>query len=203
MVLPVVTASTPWVTDRGSADLLVLRSCVRHFLEVCGHIGPNHWVLPTPCDDWTLQELVDHVVGGNRFTLQVLGGATSDAAIDATMASFAEGGATAEDARSSMTAMEAAFRGPDVLDARFDHVVGELTGRQMLCLRLQDVIVHTWDLAHSLTIDTTLPADLVEWGTRELARSGSSTIEHFGVDQRAAGDEPATAEARYLANFNR
>lgn len=184
------------------SDLEALRMAVLRFAEVCGPIADADWSRPTPCVDWSLQGLVDHVVGGNRFTMQILGGATADAALADTMASFADGGATSSDAVSSSTEMVDAFEQSGVLDRVCHHVAGDLTGREVLRLRTQDLIVHTWDVGQSLGVDSTVPTELIEWGSRELADSGSLTVEHFGMEATRPGDI-STAESRYLAAFGR
>ena len=40
------------------------------------------WSMPTPCDEWDVHYLAAHVVGGNRFAEQILGGASARAAIE-------------------------------------------------------------------------------------------------------------------------
>ncbi len=31
-------------------------------------VGADQWDAPTPCSDWTVRELVNHVVGEDRWT---------------------------------------------------------------------------------------------------------------------------------------
>ena len=40
--------------------------------EVIGKIGPEQWTAPTPCADWTVAQLVGHLVGMNRVFTAML-----------------------------------------------------------------------------------------------------------------------------------
>ncbi|MHB1533489.1 MAG: maleylpyruvate isomerase family mycothiol-dependent enzyme [Acidimicrobiales bacterium] len=33
--------------------------------QVIDGVRDDQWGLPTPCEDWTVRDLVEHVVGGN------------------------------------------------------------------------------------------------------------------------------------------
>jgi uncharacterized protein (TIGR03086 family) len=37
-------------------------------------VRADQWQLPTPCTDWTVRRLLDHLVGGNRLATRVLRG---------------------------------------------------------------------------------------------------------------------------------
>ena len=37
-------------------------------------VGPDQWDEPTPCRDWTVRELVNHVVGEDRWTVPLVEG---------------------------------------------------------------------------------------------------------------------------------
>jgi uncharacterized protein (TIGR03086 family) len=65
-------------------------------------------------------------------------------------------------------AMRAAFAEPGALDRVARHPVGSRTGRELLGMRIIDVAVHAWDLAHALGADDELDAELVAFA---LARA--------------------------------
>ena len=174
-------------------------------------IDEAQWALPTPCDEWDVSALVDHVTGGNRFTVSVLRGRSADDAIADAIASFDDGHASAHDAEASLTEQRAAFNRPGALDGTCDHVAGPLPVALVLRLRLHDLIVHTWDLEQSLSPPAEIPALLVRWGLEEMAATGS--LEAAGFDP--PGDPPPgsdvgrgilnaeTPQDRYLGRFGR
>ena len=52
------------------------RRTVEVFLERVEAIGDDRWADPTPCPDWDVRALVNHVVGEDRWTAPLLGGST-------------------------------------------------------------------------------------------------------------------------------
>ena len=58
-------------------DVIVLhKRTVEAFLERVESIGDDRWSGPTPCPDWDVRALVNHVVGEDRWTAPLLGGST-------------------------------------------------------------------------------------------------------------------------------
>ena len=46
---------------------------------------------------------------------------------------------------------------------------------------LHDLIVHSWDIDHTLDPPASIPTDLVRWGLDELADNDSLTRKHFDL----------------------
>ncbi len=185
------------------SDVAVLALAGQRFVASIERIGGEDWQRPTPCAEWDVQALVDHVVGGNWFTTLILGGHDADEAMNRTMARFGGGGADGGQASASIVEQQAAFDQPGILDRHAHHVAGELTGRAIIRLRLHDLIAHTWDLDESLGNDSTIPDSLVRWGLDELARADSLTTTFFagaGTDSAlpAAPVSLPGAAAEYL-----
>jgi uncharacterized protein (TIGR03086 family) len=125
-------------------------------------VGHDDWQRPTPCSEWDVRALVNHVVGANfRFQL-LLDGAPSehveatrtvDHLGDDALASFV---ATADD-------LVACFHEDGALERVAHHVTGERTGRDLLSMRILDVAIHGWDLARAIGADETLRDDVVSF----------------------------------------
>jgi uncharacterized protein (TIGR03083 family) len=41
-------------------------------------VEPGEWSLETPCEGWTVRDLVNHVVGGNRMAVALLAGSSRE-----------------------------------------------------------------------------------------------------------------------------
>lgn len=197
------------MTSTDDADLVALAAATNHLVAVLDSIEDGQWALPTPCSEWDVTALVDHVTGGNWFTLEVLDGRSADEAMQSAIARFGDGSATREDAIRSATDQLAAFRADGILDGTWHHVAGQLPGSQILRLRFHDLVVHAWDLGQAIAPPASVPADLVAWGLEELGRPDSLTAQHITVagapeaEGSEPGSEPRTAGTSYLAAFGR
>nr|WP_281371449.1 TIGR03086 family metal-binding protein [Petropleomorpha daqingensis] len=156
-------------------------------------VGPDDWRRPTPCAEWDVSALVNHVVGAAvRYQLLLHGASTEqveatrtvDHLGDDAMGSF---GTTAD-------GMLACFAEDGALERITHHVTGDRTGRELLSMRILDLGVHAWDLARAIGADETLDADVVAFlldSTADL---------DLGPQQRAFapadGDVPADASPK-------
>jgi uncharacterized protein (TIGR03086 family) len=156
------------------------RACQR-FVEYVLRIQPGQWLAPTPCSDWNVRALVDHVVRWNTFVPEFLAGRSL-----ADMVAPFERDILGEDAAAAAAAAVqqavAAFGAPGALEKIVHHPFGELPGAQVLYLRLFDNTIHAWDLARALSIDASIEPAVAEllYGAslaqRELIRASG----HFG-----------------------
>jgi uncharacterized protein (TIGR03086 family) len=114
--------------------------------RLISNIAPNQWGDPTPCTEWDVRALVDHLIGGNaRFTAALSGQAgRPDGYADST------------------ERMLAAFRAPGALDRVVEVPFGKVPATVALHLRLADVMVHGWDLARATGQHAEYPEDVVE-----------------------------------------
>jgi uncharacterized protein (TIGR03086 family) len=124
-------------------------------------VRPEQWSLPTPCEKWTVKDLADHVLGGNRFSPLLLAGHTAAEALGvARSGDF--GGDPLESYRQSVVAQREAFGARGALAVRVHHPLGEVSGKRFAGMRTFDLLVHAWDLARATGGDDQLPADLVD-----------------------------------------
>lgn len=54
-------------------------------VRVASGVRPDQLDLPTPCADWTVQDLLDHLVGGTRYLGAALAGTEPSAPTGATV----------------------------------------------------------------------------------------------------------------------
>ena len=128
-------------------DLAILTRVGELFEQLCATIQGDQWDLQTPCSEWKLDQLVDHVTGGNRFTAHILNGESANQAMASTVDSFGSSHQPGKAAILSSQSMRNAFDKQGVLDHLCHHIGGDMPGRVVLRLRLQDIIIHSWDVA--------------------------------------------------------
>ena len=184
-----------------AGDLALLARVSSDFELLCASIRDPQWSLPTPCAEWNLEQLVDHVIGGNRFTIRILAGESAEAAMAETVRSFDKRHETRAAALESINEQLLAFDEAGVLDGTFHHVAGELTGREVLRIRLHELIIHSWDIAQAMDPPASIRDEFVEWAFGEIGEPGSNTAELFALDTGAVEGE--RSERALLAAFGR
>jgi len=189
------------MSPNDAGELAILVSVGSDFENLCRSIGEEQWSLPTPCTEWDLEDLVDHVTGGNWFTVLVLGGATAEDAMAETRKSFDESHEPRTAALGSIKAQLLAFGEPDVLDRMCNHVAGGLAGREVLRIRLHELIIHTWDIAEAVNPPASIREEFVGWSFAEITSRTSNTSELFSLDTSALKAE--RSETALLAAFGR
>lgn len=151
-------------------------------------VRPEQWSAPTPCTDWNVHQLVNHLVAGNLTFASLLSGqAPPERGLDHL------GDDPAGAYRVSGATLRAAFDQPGILERSFRGLLGTATGEERLQIRLYDLLAHGWDLAQATGQPTVLPEDLAEQGLT-FARGQLSTqprTGRFGPAQPTADDAPA------------
>jgi hypothetical protein len=69
-----------------------LRRAHHEFSSRLALVPETAWDQQSACDNWTVGDLVDHVVGGNVFTIEILGGSDAETAMEAALAGAISGG---------------------------------------------------------------------------------------------------------------
>jgi uncharacterized protein (TIGR03086 family) len=124
-------------------------------------VGGDQWALPTPCDDWDVRALVNHIVTGNFWASELGAGKTIPEVGDRLDGDVLTDDPTgAYDASSAAAA--AVFRAPGAMERPCAVSYGPVPGEVYCGHRFIDVLIHGWDVAKATGQDTTLPADLVE-----------------------------------------
>lgn len=162
------------------------------FVDVVASIRPDQWDAASPCDGWSVFDVVDHVVMGDRFAVRVLGGATLGEAVSGLVGLDTDPqGAPGEVARVGEAALEAFASSLDVV---VDHPAGAISGRRFIGFRIIDYLGHTWDVARGIRQPRVLDPAAVEVGIRvALAEEAQlETSDHF---ETVAGEPPQSQDA--------
>jgi uncharacterized protein (TIGR03086 family) len=129
------------------------RAAAEHATAVVDAVRPDQLRLPTPCTEWTVQELIDHLVGGTEYLLSAAEQREPRSRCHATAADYRSGVADVLDA----------VRRPGAVERTCTSPLGfEWTLAEAVAGTFMDVLIHTWDLARATGQDDALNADLVE-----------------------------------------
>jgi uncharacterized protein (TIGR03086 family) len=132
--------------------------------QLVAAVSADQWDLPTPCSDWTVRQLVNHVVGGNRLFTRVLKGMPlpprDQLGRRAAEDQLRGDPAGAYDA--SAGELLAVLRAPGILQGSYTVPAGTLPGPAVVHLRTVEALVHGWDLARATGRPTPFPDELAE-----------------------------------------
>lgn len=154
-------------------------------------VRDDQWNLPTPCAEWAVRDLVDHLIAGNHMFARVLLGDSPSTAPDQDAAVPPSRPA---EYRESAAALQAAFGAPGVMDRVVTLPVGTVPGAVALHLRLIESLVHGWDLAQATGQSPVYDEQLAEQElafTRQMLPKIQSDHRPFGPAQAVDGDAPA------------
>jgi len=120
-------------------------------------IGPGQFRDPTPCEGWDVWTLVNHIVTGNLLLTSVMTGAPPpDRTVDHL-------GADPLGAyRESVRAFRDAGSAEGALDRVYASPLGEVAGELLVHARINELLVHGWDVAHATDQPADLDPDLAE-----------------------------------------
>ena len=155
----------------------------------------EQWSAATPCTEWSVHDLVNHLVAGNLMFAALLGGERLPPPGTPTSWSGDQlGDQPAAAFRASADAVVAAFAQPGVLEREVTVPFGTVPGVVAFHLRLTEVLVHGWDLARATGQTVTFPDDVVEQEldfTRTALPDVPSTRRPFAAPQDVPDDAPA------------
>jgi uncharacterized protein (TIGR03086 family) len=113
---------------------------------------------PTPCADFTVHDVLDHmIVGASTFAHAFRGEAAPGI-----MAPPVYGRVPAAEFSAAMRDLLAATRSPGAMDRVLNAPMGEMRGSTFARLVAFDGTIHGWDLATACGLSYELPADAVD-----------------------------------------
>ena len=124
-------------------------------------IHPRQWPDRTPCTDWSVRDLLNHVVSENLWVPELVAGKTIPE-----VGSRFDGDVLGRDPltafRASAKAAAAAFESPGALSRPVAISYGPVPGSVLAGHRLLDVVVHGWDLATATGQSNHLDPEVVQ-----------------------------------------
>jgi uncharacterized protein (TIGR03086 family) len=166
---------------------------------VLANVTPDQLDLQTPCREWKVSQLIDHLVGGQHWARSAVEGVE--------MSDTGEGSAEGDFVAIFDAAAKdnlAAFSADGVLMRTVNPGFGDMPAIALMGLSSTDTFTHSWDLARATGQDTNLApelaAALLEQSRVSIQpefRSDEGTL--FGPEQTApAGASPADQLAAFL-----
>jgi uncharacterized protein (TIGR03086 family) len=160
------------------------------FADVLAGVKADQLQDPTPCPDWTVWAVIDHLIAGNWR----VAGQPQDTPTEADQLAAAHA--------ASAQAAHATFSAPDGLTRSFDVRIGSIPGSFFISLRTADAIVHAWDIAkatgQSTDLDPELAAAMLEMSQSRISPELRGPGRPFGEEQPCPDERSA---ADHLAAF--
>jgi uncharacterized protein (TIGR03086 family) len=172
------------------------------FSRTVHQVPADAWDNGTPCTDWSVRDVVNHLTGEHLWVPPLLAGKTLEDVGDAF-----DGDVLGDDPvaawEQAITASVAAWRGADP-DFPVHLSVGPTPASEYANQMLLDLVVHDWDLARGAGLDDTLDPELVA-AVQAYVTTIESQLDEWGGVFAAPVQVPddADAQTRLLAKLGR
>lgn len=154
-------------------------------------VPSDRWEAPTPCTEWTVRDLVTHVIATHRRVLATLDG-TEPPDVDPAGDLAAAWDAASVDMAQALADPERASR---VIGGMFGEQPFESLVGRLVC---SDTLVHTWDLARATGQDERLDPSSVEASLEFLAPLDDAIRRPGGFAPKVATPGDADLQVRLL-----
>ncbi|MET9508211.1 TIGR03086 family metal-binding protein [Streptomyces flavidovirens] len=153
-----------------------------------GHVHAvreDQWQAPTPCTDWSVRDLVNHLTVEQLWVPPlVTEQRTTEEGADGAFGFDPDGDALGDDPVAvwdrAATGAREAFTAPGALERTVQLSYGETPCSAYCSQMVADLVVHAWDLARAIGADERLPDDLVNFAVREVGPY-SAELEKSGL----------------------
>jgi uncharacterized protein (TIGR03086 family) len=130
-------------------------------------VGADQWSATTPDTEWTVADLVEHLIDEHRWAAPLLHGQDYESAakvVEGSRSLPVDGGVGANLAQEwddAAAGSNEAFTAPGALDRDVDLSRGATPVRRYAEEMIFDLTIHAWDLAQAIGYPDPLPDDLV------------------------------------------
>jgi uncharacterized protein (TIGR03086 family) len=151
--------------------------------DVVARVDPGQWDLPTPCPDWSVRQLVNHLVSGQLMFARIFAGEALES-VAGMRAQDQLGDDPVGAYDSSAQALLEAVARPGALAQTVRVPMGTVPGMVAVHLRIVEALVHGWDLARATGQPFEVPAALAA-GEIAFSKQGLAML---SPDRRPFGD---------------
>jgi len=141
-------------------------------------VREEQWTAATPDTEWSVADLVEHLIEEHRWAAPLLHGQDVESAakvVEGSRSLPVDGGVGANLAQEwgeAAIASAEAFTAPGALDRDVELSRGPTPARAYADEMTLDLVVHGWDLARAIGYGDPLPDDLVDYIYSQLAGAG-------------------------------
>ena len=195
-----VAAATHACKNPGMEPLDAVRKATEAFGDGLRDVGPDDWSNLTPCTEWDVRGLVNHMLLGTRMAVQLLDDISRDDVIAGLDDDLIDGNDPVAEFDRLGSEMLTGFMAEGALAGTVDHPMGEIPTRLFLSFRALDAAAHAWDLAQGIGADAGLDVDLVQWLWNDVhpMADGLADTGIFGDGASGSLDDDAPLLDRYL-----
>jgi uncharacterized protein (TIGR03086 family) len=163
-----------------------------------GAVTPADLTKPTPCAEFDVAALLNHMLGGLAMLTSAASGGTAHMPDGDQFGS--DPGAVYDERRSALLN---ALEDTDVLDRTWEMPFGPVAGEMMARIAFMEHLTHAWDVATATEQDATLPPDLVT-ECMEVVTPMDAMLRIPGVCAEAVSvPDGATAQDKLIAFLGR
>jgi uncharacterized protein (TIGR03086 family) len=123
-------------------DMVLLEGILTKTGNLLEGVGDDQWSKPTPCPDYDVDALVNHIVGW----VQVFEAGSNERAFEGDPTAYRHGEDPADDFRAAATSLVAGWREHGV-DREVHVSSGKSPGSMVFNMTLMEYLTHGWDLA--------------------------------------------------------
>ena len=171
-------------------------------LHIIEQVPDDRWHAATPCAEWDVRQVVNHIIGENLWAAELFGGKTVEQ-----VGTRLDGDLTGDDPaaayRQSVDVARQAVEAPGAMAATCHLSFGDYSGSDYAAQIFMDTLIHGWDIARGSDQQIRMDAELVspclpiaEELTRKFRAAGV-----FGEDLPVPDD--ADQQTRLLALVGR
>jgi uncharacterized protein (TIGR03086 family) len=166
-------------------------------------LAPERWAAPTPCADWNVRALLNHIVYEDLWTVPLMEGATIEE-----VGSRYDGDLLGDDPLAAARAacdMAVTATASGIVAGRTVHLsFGDVPAEEYAHQLAADHMIHGWDLAVATGGDTSMDPDMVEALASWFADNEAAYRDSGAIAERPAADgTPGDAWAELLRAFGR
>jgi uncharacterized protein (TIGR03086 family) len=170
--------------------------------KVLANVSADHLDQPTPCTNWKVRDLINHIVGGTYFF--AVGAETGEAPMEPNPPDFSEGDFVGTFAEGSARAVQGFQQAAPDKPVKLPW--GEMPAGAFSLLASTDTFTHAWDLARATGQDTDLDAELAEQllgGARQMVPDAFRSEDGAVFKPATEAPEDASAADRLAAFMGR
>ena len=178
------------------------RRAVESFGSRVHEVGDDQWNGSTPCTDWDVRTLVNHLVGESLWTVPLFEGGTI-----AEVGDRFDGDVLGEDPKAawdrSAGPAVAAVQGDGAMERIVHLSFGDFPGSDYAWQLLFDYTIHSWDLGRAIGADERLDPELVEECLGWFASVEDMYRQSGAIGERPDIPDDADPQTRLLAMTGR